>query len=112
MPGINDVTIVFKRVYGCVTVALVRKLRESYGCVTVIHLRHTLVRRIWTTHFSILIRSSSFRGRLSVLGWRAFRMSDAMSILEMTLFSLHGGYVVPFAILGTLKHLAFLTRYL
>jgi hypothetical protein len=26
----------------------------------------------------------------------------------MTFFSLHGGYVVPFPILGTLKHLAFL----
>ena len=34
-------------------------------------------------------------------------MSSTTSVLEMTLFSLHSGYVVPFAILGTLKHLAF-----
>ena len=46
MSGINGVTVVFKGVYGCVTVALVRKLREFYGCVTVVHLRHALVRRI------------------------------------------------------------------
>ena len=48
-------TVVFKGVYECVTVALVRKLREFYNCVTAVHLNHTLVRRIWTTHFSILI---------------------------------------------------------
>ena len=112
MSGINGVTVVFKGVYVCVTVTLVRKLREFYGCVTVVHLRHTLVRRIWTTHFSILIRSPPFQGRLSTLGWTAFGMSGAPSTLEMTLFSLHGGYVVPFSVLGTLKHLAFLTRYL
>ena len=57
--------------------------------------------------FSILIRSPPFRGRLSVLGWTAFGMSSTMSILVMTLFSLHGVYVVPFAILGALKQLAF-----
>jgi hypothetical protein len=56
MSGINGVTVVFKRVYGCVTITLVRKLREFYGYVTVVHLRHALVRRIWTTHFSILIK--------------------------------------------------------
>ena len=111
MSGINGVKIVFKGVYGCVTVALVRKLREFYGSVTVFHLRHVLLRRIWTTHFSIFIRSPPFRDRLSALGWTAFGMSDATSILEMTLFSLHGGYVVPFFILGTLKYLAFLTGY-
>jgi hypothetical protein len=109
MPGINGVMVVFKGVYGCVTVALVRKLREFYDCVTVVHLRHTLVRRIWTTHFSILIRSPPFRGHLSALGWTAFGMPGAISFLEMTLFSLHRRYVVPFAILETLKHLAFLT---
>ena len=112
MSGINGVTVVFKGVYGCVTVTLVRKLREFYGCVTVVHLKHALVRRIWTTHFSILIRSPPFQGRLFALGWTAFGMSGATSTLEMTLFSLHGGYAVPFSILGTLKHLAFLTRYL
>uniref|UniRef100_A0A2N9HCL2 Uncharacterized protein n=1 Tax=Fagus sylvatica TaxID=28930 RepID=A0A2N9HCL2_FAGSY len=37
-------------------------------------------------------------------------MSGAPSTLEMTLFSLHGEYVVPFSVLGTLKHLALLTR--
>jgi hypothetical protein len=57
MSGINGITVIFKGVYGCLTVALVRKLSEFYGCVTVVHLRHTLVRRIWTTHFSILIRN-------------------------------------------------------
>ena len=50
--------VVFKGVYRCVMVALVGKLREFYGCVTVVHLKHALVHRIWTTHFSILIRSS------------------------------------------------------
>jgi hypothetical protein len=112
MSGINGITVIFKGVYGCVTVTLVRKLREFYGCVTVVHLKHTLVRRILTTHFSILIRSPPFQGRLSALGWTAFGMSSAPSILEMTLLFLHGGYVVPFSVLGTLKHLAFLTRYL
>lgn len=112
MLGINDVTVVFKGVYGCVTVTLVRKLREFYGCVTVVHLKHALVHRIWMTHFSILIRSPPFQGCLSALGWMAFGMSGAISTLEMTLFSLHGGYAVPFSVLGTLKHLAFLTRYL
>ena len=34
-------------------------------------------------------------------------MSSTTSVLGMILFSLHDGYVVPFAILGTLKHLAF-----
>jgi hypothetical protein len=57
--------------------------------------------------FSIPIRSPPFRGRLSALGWMAIRMSSTTSVLVMTLFSLHGGYVVPFAILGTLKHLVF-----
>ena len=112
MSGINGVTVVFKGVYVCVTVTLVRKLREFYGCVTVVHVRHVLVCRIWTTHFSILIRSPPFQSRLSALGWTAFGMFGATSTLEMTLFSLHGRYVVPFSILGTLKHLAFLTRYL
>jgi hypothetical protein len=112
MSGINDVTVIFKGVYVCVTVTLVRKLREFYGCVTVVHLRHTLVRRIWTTHFSILIRSPPFQGHLSALGWMAFGMSGAPSTLEMTLFSLHDGYVFPFSVLETLKHLALLTRYL
>ena len=55
MSGINGVTVVFKGVYGCVTVALVRKLPEFYGCVTVIYLIHALVYRIWMPHFSILI---------------------------------------------------------
>ena len=108
MLGINGVTVVFRGFYGCVTVVF----RGFYGCVTVVHLRHILVRRIWTTHFSILIRSPPFQGRLSALGWTAFGMSGAPSTLEMTLFSLHGGYVVPFSVLGTLKHLALLTRYL
>ena len=44
MSGINGVTVVFKRVY---------------GYVMVVHLRHTLVRRIWTIHFSILISHHS-----------------------------------------------------
>ena len=57
--------------------------------------------------FSILIRSPPFRGRLSVLGWMAFGMSSIMNVLVMSLFSLHGVYVVPFAILGALKQLAF-----
>ncbi len=48
--------------------------------------------------FSIPIRSPPFRGRLSALGWMAIRMSSTTSVLVMTLFSLHGGYVVPFAI--------------
>jgi hypothetical protein len=112
MSSINGVTVVFRGVYEFVTVALVRKLMEFYRCVTVVHLRHALVRHIWTTHFSIHIRSPPFQGRLSALGWTAFGMLGATSTLEMTLFSLHGGYVVPFSILGTLKHLAFLTRYL
>ena len=94
MSGINGVTVAFRRVYGCVTVALMRKLREFYGCVIVVHLRHVLVRRIWTTHFSILIRSPLFQGRT------AFGMSSVTSTLEITLFSLHGGYVVPFPYLG------------
>ena len=57
--------------------------------------------------FSIPIRSPSFLGHLSVLGWTAFGMSSTMSVLVMTIFSLHGGYVAPFVILGTLKHLAY-----
>ena len=57
--------------------------------------------------FSIPIRSPSFRGHLFVLGWTAFEMSSTMSVLVMTVFFLHGGYVVPFVILGTLKHMAF-----
>ena len=60
MSGINGVTVVFKGVYVCVTVTLVRKLREFYGCVMVVHLGHTLVCRIWTTHFSILIKSQYY----------------------------------------------------
>ena len=68
MLGINGITVVFKEVYGCVTVTLVRKLREFYGYITVVHLRHASVRHIWTTHFSILImfhvRLSNFMVRI------------------------------------------------
>jgi hypothetical protein len=34
-------------------------------------------------------------------------LQDIVFFLTMTLFSLHGEYVVPFAIFGTLKHLVF-----
>ena len=68
MLGINRITVAFKEVYGYVTVTLVKKLREFYGYVMVIHLRHVLVYRIWTTHFSILImfhvRLSNFMVRI------------------------------------------------
>jgi hypothetical protein len=100
------------------TVALIRELKEFmvcdgsinkgikgvYGCVTVVCLRHILVRRIWTAWIFLYPLEAPYSiGRLSFLGWTAFGMSSSMSVLVMTLFSLHGGYVVPFTILGTLK---------
>ena len=67
MLGINGITVVFKRVYGYVTVTLVKKLREFYGCVMVVHLRHVLVHRIWMTHFSILINYND--KKISTYNW-------------------------------------------
>ena len=96
MSGINGVTVIFRGVYECVTVALMRKLREFYACIMVVHLRHALVHRIWTTHFSILIRSPPFQGRLSALSWTAFGMLGATSTLEMTLFSCMVGMLFTF----------------
>jgi hypothetical protein len=67
MLSINGVMVVFGGVYECVTVALVSKLREFYGCVTVVHLRHALVRHIWTTHFSIHINDHPIKSSLKLL---------------------------------------------
>ena len=90
MSDIKGIMVTLIREFMVCNGSINKGIKGVYGCVTVVCLRHTLVRCIWT-----------------VLDWTAFGMSSTMSVLVMSLFSLHGVYVVPFAILGTLKQLAF-----